>query len=122
MDDKGYVVFDEFFVERRIGVGGAVGGDEQLCAVKIRRVYRHELYLNRPLAQSALHFGGLAGYGIFFMEHSVNAVCNCRIDGIILFSSRRRFAPLNILNLIYGIMSQARFPLMYQIKATIASI
>ena len=63
--DKGYVVFDEFFVERRIGVGGAVGGDEQLCAVKIRRVYRHELYLNRPLAQSALHSGGLSRRGVF---------------------------------------------------------
>lgn len=36
--DKGYVPSYEFFVECRVGVGGAVGGDEQLCAVKIGSV------------------------------------------------------------------------------------
>lgn len=38
------------------------------------------------------------------------------------FHTNLQTQPLNILNLIYGIMSQARFPLIYQIKATIASI
>lgn len=38
------------------------------------------------------------------------------------FHTNLQTQPLNILNLIYGIMSQARFPLMCPIKAIIVSI
>ena len=38
-------------MEIRIGVGRAVGRDEQVCTVEIRRVHGHELNLHRPLAQ-----------------------------------------------------------------------
>ena len=38
-----------------VRVSGAVCCDEQACAVKIRRIHRHELDLHRPLAQLARH-------------------------------------------------------------------
>ena len=38
-----------------VRVSGAVCRDEQACAVKIRRIHRHELDLHRPLAQLARH-------------------------------------------------------------------
>ena len=38
-----------------VRVSGAVCRDEQACAIKIRRIHRHELDLHRPLAQLARH-------------------------------------------------------------------
>ena len=49
--DKRDAVPDEIPMEIRIGVGRAVGRDEQVCTVEIRRVHGHELNLHRPLAQ-----------------------------------------------------------------------
>ncbi|MPM96107.1 hypothetical protein SDC9_143264 [bioreactor metagenome] len=40
-----------------VGIRRAVGGDEQLCAVKVRGVNRSELNLNRPLVQAGRRFG-----------------------------------------------------------------
>ena len=52
------VPLDELLVEGGVGVGGAVGGDEEPCAVKIGRVHRHQLDLHRPLGKAA-HLLGL---------------------------------------------------------------
>ena len=52
--DKRYAVADKLIVEIAVGVGGAVGGDEQICAVKIGRIDGHELDLNRPLRKLTL--------------------------------------------------------------------
>ena len=43
--------FHELAVHVRVGIRRAVGRDEQLRALKIRRVDRHELDLARPLAE-----------------------------------------------------------------------
>ena len=48
---------DEPLVEGGVGIGGAVGGDEQPCTVKIGGVYRHQLDLHRPLGQAARLLG-----------------------------------------------------------------
>ena len=47
--DKRYAVADKFIVEIAVGIGGAVGGDEQICAVKTGGIDGHELDLDRPL-------------------------------------------------------------------------
>ena len=44
---------DEFFVEGGIGIRGAVCGNQQLCAVKIRCACGNQLNLHRPLGQAA---------------------------------------------------------------------
>ena len=54
---KGDVPLDEPLVEGGVGVGGAVGGDEEPRAVKIRRVHRHQLDLHRPLGKAARLLG-----------------------------------------------------------------
>ena len=54
---KGDVPLDEPLVEGGVGVGGAVGGDEEPHAVKIRRVHRHQLDLHRPLGKVARLLG-----------------------------------------------------------------
>ena len=41
----------ELLMDVRVGVGGAVGGDEQLGTVKIGCIHRHELDLAGPLSQ-----------------------------------------------------------------------
>ena len=48
----------ELFVDVGIGVGGAVGRDQQLCAVKVGRIHRHKLDLAGPLTQLRLHRSG----------------------------------------------------------------
>ena len=48
---------DEPFVESGVGVGGAVGGDEEPRAVKIRGIHRHQLDLHRPLGKAARLLG-----------------------------------------------------------------
>ena len=50
---KGNLISDEVLVEAAVGVGGAVCGYEKVCAVKIRSVYRGQLYLNGPLGKTA---------------------------------------------------------------------
>ena len=38
--DEGHLPTDEVLMEIAVGVGGAVGGDEQMAAVKVRGVHR----------------------------------------------------------------------------------
>ena len=49
--DKGHPAPDKVPVKGAVGVGGAVGSNEKITAVKVGRVDRSELDLNRPLAQ-----------------------------------------------------------------------
>lgn len=51
--DERYAAADEILVKRTVGVRGAVRRDEQSCALKIRRVHRSKLDLDRPLGQRA---------------------------------------------------------------------
>ena len=48
--DKGDAALDEIFVEAGVGIGRAIGSDEQAGAVKIRRMRWYEFDLDRPLA------------------------------------------------------------------------
>ena len=50
---------DEALMEGGIGVGGAVGGDEQIGRVKEGGVYGDELYLHGPLGKAALRGGSI---------------------------------------------------------------
>ena len=43
---------DKILMEISIGVGRAVGGDQQLCPIKIGGVDRDQLDLDGPLAQA----------------------------------------------------------------------
>lgn len=56
--DERYAAADEILVKRTVGVRGAVRRDEQSCALKIRRVHRSKLDLDRPLGQRAGGTGG----------------------------------------------------------------
>ena len=49
--DERHAAADEVRVKIPIGIGRAVGGDEQVAAVKIRRADRHEPQLDRPVLQ-----------------------------------------------------------------------
>ena len=49
--DEGDLALHELFVHIGVGVGGAVGCDQELCPVKIGGVHRHQLDLAGPLAQ-----------------------------------------------------------------------
>ena len=55
--DEGDAPFDEVFMETGVGIGRAVGGDEQAGAVEVRRMGRDQLQLDRPLAQARWHVG-----------------------------------------------------------------
>ena len=57
--DKGDVPLNEALMEGSVGVGGAVGGDEQVCRVKEGGVCGDELYLHGPLGQAALRGGSV---------------------------------------------------------------
>ena len=48
---------DEPLVEGGVGVSGAVGGNQEPCAVKIWGVHRHQLDLHRPLGKAARLLG-----------------------------------------------------------------
>lgn len=50
--DEGDAALDEIFVEAGVGIGRAVGSDEQAGTVEIRRMRRYELDLDWPLAQA----------------------------------------------------------------------
>ena len=52
--DQGDPVFNEVIVEVPVGVSGAVGGDQQIRAVKIGCVYGNQLDLYRPLGKAAV--------------------------------------------------------------------
>ena len=45
------MAFDEIVVESGVGIGRAVGGNEQPGPVKIGRMRRDELELDRPLTE-----------------------------------------------------------------------
>ncbi len=51
------VSLDEPLVEGGVGVGGAVGGNQQPRPVEIGRIHRHQLDLHRPLGQAACLLG-----------------------------------------------------------------
>ena len=42
---------DKVLVEVCIGIGSAVRRNQQVCSIKVRRLYRYKLDLNRPLAE-----------------------------------------------------------------------
>lgn len=52
--DEGDFVFHKLIVKVAISVGAAVGGDQKISLIKIRRVNRSQLNLNRPLTQLCL--------------------------------------------------------------------
>ena len=47
--DERHSALDEIIVEIAVGLGAAIGGDEQVRAVKIRGLYRRKAYLHRPV-------------------------------------------------------------------------
>ena len=53
--DEGDMAFDEIVVEAGIGIGCAVGGNQELSTVKVRCMGRNELELDRPLAKLGTH-------------------------------------------------------------------
>ncbi len=83
---------DKLLVERAVGIGCAVGGDEQARAVKIRRVDGYQLNLYRPLRQLALHFRRLRGRrGRMFGAHdalrlAAGAAARERPAGLLLWA------------------------------------
>ena len=52
--DNGYPILHVLSVEVSVGIGGAVGRDEQIGVVKIRCIDRYELDLHRPLIEMCL--------------------------------------------------------------------
>ena len=60
--DEGDAVPDQLIVEIAVGIGRAVGGDQQVGSIKVGSVHRRQLDLHRPLAQpGADGSGGNAG-------------------------------------------------------------
>ena len=51
--DKRDFILYKIVVEISVGERRAVGGNEQVCRVEVRRIDRNKLYLNRPLREPA---------------------------------------------------------------------
>ena len=49
--DQCNVITDKFLVEISVGEGGTIGGNQQICIVKIGGVDRYEFDLYRPLGE-----------------------------------------------------------------------
>ncbi len=67
--DESDVVSHKVPVEVAVGKGGAVCGDEEICAFKIRSVYGYQLNLAGPLHKFALN-GGSNRSGVFSLKGS----------------------------------------------------
>lgn len=67
--DERHAAANEILMEVAVGIGRAVRRDEQVCPVKIRRVDRRKLDLNRPLAKLG---GDDARRGVFRMRTAVH--------------------------------------------------
>ena len=78
----------ELLVDIGVGIGGAVGGDQQLGTVKVGRVHRHQLDLARPLCQLGLHgHCGCGRCGLLTVElfhHAARAAMERRCGGLCL--------------------------------------
>lgn len=67
-------------VKITVGVGGAVCGDQKVCAVKVRRIYRSQPDLDRPVGEFALwsrRFGRCSGRAVFQMKLYCFGVISC---------------------------------------------
>lgn len=86
--DDGHMAPHELLVDIGVGIGGAVGGDQQLGTVKVGRVHRHQLDLARPLCQLGLH--GHCGCGrcglltVKLFHHAARAAMERRCGGLCL--------------------------------------
>ena len=71
----------ELLVDVRIGIGGAVGGDEQLGTVKIGRVHRHQLDLAGPLRQLGLQRCSGSGCGCLLPVELAHGAARAAVEG-----------------------------------------
>ena len=63
--DHSHLILHEIVMEITVGVGGAVGSDQQICAIEIGGTQRHQLDLHREVGQFTgdIHIRRRSGMG-----------------------------------------------------------
>ena len=79
--DEGDLALHELFVHIGVGVGGAVGCDQELCPVKIGGVHRHQLDLAGPLAQLRRLCGGGGSRCAFLPAELAHGAARAAVEG-----------------------------------------